>query len=127
MPDRVNAPVVPWLDKVASDVAFDASNVAPAAAVLVMVTVSMLVNAVGVAEAVITPVNSSVPKPPSKRSPEFRVCSPPVLRPPSKVSLPDVPVKVFEPVVSVLIYTVKKSLKNNNLAQFFGGNPGVCT
>ena len=57
----------------------------------------------GVTDALTTAISSSVPAPPSKRSPEFRVCKLPVLKPASKVSLPVVPVKLFEPVVSGLV------------------------
>lgn len=57
----------------------------------------------GVTELVITAYSSSVPAPPSKLSPEFRVCRLEVDKPASKVSLPEVPVKKFVPVVSVKV------------------------
>ena len=80
-------------------VAVDRSNAT--AAVNVADTDSMFANVVGVTAVLIVATISSVPAPPSRRSPEFRVCSEVDDNPPSNVSLPVSPVKVFVPVVSV--------------------------
>ena len=80
-------------------VAVDRSNAT--AAVNVADTFSMLANVVGVTAVLMVATSSSVPAPPSRRSPEFSVCRDVEDNPPSKVSFPEVPVNVFEPVVSV--------------------------
>ena len=53
------------------------------AAVLTLVTVTFSIPAIeeGVTELLTMAINSSVPKPPFKRSPEFSVCKPEELRP----------------------------------------------
>lgn len=67
-------------------------------------TVSTLAIDEGVTEPLSTAYKVSVPKPPSKRSPEFNVCRLPVLRPASNVSSPVPPVNELEPVVSVKVW-----------------------
>ena len=79
-------------------VAVDRSNAT--AAVNVADTDSMFANVVGVTAVLIVATISSVPAPPSRRSPEFRVCRDVDDNPASNVSSPESPVKVFVPVVS---------------------------
>ena len=96
------AAVEPELAMLVSPEAFDRSStlVAP---VFVKVMDSIAVIDVGVTEPVMTATSSSLPAPPSKLSPEFRVCRLPVDNPPSNVSSPESPVNLFVPVVSVLV------------------------
>ena len=108
-PDRVRAVEEPWLTIEDKPVALVKSNVAA----LVIAEIERFSRPdidEGVTDALITAISSSVPSPPSKRSPEFRVCKLPVLKPASKVTLPEVPVKLFEPVVSGLILEISKQL-----------------
>lgn len=89
--------------------AFDKSSTL-FAVIFVTVTVSIAAIDAGVTEPLMTATSSSVPAPPSSLSPEFRVCRLPVDKPPSKESLPEVPVNVFEPVVSGQVTRQHKSL-----------------
>ena len=110
MPDIVTAAVAPWLVRVVTPVALDRSSVE--AVVVVKETLSMFFNAVGVTEPVTTATKESVPAPPSKLSPEFRVIRLPVDKPASNVSSPEVPVKLFVPVVSVWCVLCKYLILN---------------
>ena len=98
MPWRVVVFVAPWLVRVVMPVELDRS-ITLAAAVLVIDTFSIFLSTVGVTEPFTTAKSSSLPAPPSKLSPEFRVCRLEVVNPPSKVSSPEVPVKLFVPAV----------------------------
>ena len=70
-----------------------------ATAVLVIVTLSMLESNAGVTEPVMVAIRESVPVPPESWSPVVSVWTP-ADKLPSKLSLPVLPVNVFEPVVS---------------------------
>ena len=99
IPAKVKALEEPWLTTLVVPVALVRSKVA-ALVIAETETFSILVIEEGVTEPLITANISSVPNPPSRRSPEFKVCRLPVLRPASNVSSPVPPVNVFEPVVS---------------------------
>ena len=100
MPWTVVVFVAPWLVRVVMPVELEKS-ITLANAVLVKDTFSIFLSTVGVTEPFTTAKSSSLPAPPSKLSPEFRVCRLEVVNPPSKVSFPEVPVKLFVPAVSV--------------------------
>ena len=109
IPEIVRPTVEAELLTALKPVAFDKSTVA-AVVVLVRLTVSTLFNAAGVTEPVITAYKMSLPAPPSKLSPELKVCRLEVEIPASNVSSPAVPVKLFVPVVSGLVTGCDKSL-----------------
>ena len=103
--------VAPWLVRVVMPDELDRS-ITLAAAVLVKDTFSIFLSTVGVTEPFTTAKSSSLPAPPSKLSPEFRVCRLEVVNPPSKVSFPEVPVKLFVPAVSVWCVLCKYLILN---------------
>ena len=98
-PDRVKVPVVtPAMLTSSTPVALARPRVA--AAVALTFTTSIPVMEVGVTDAVKAALRISSPVPPARRSRVLRVCTPEVVRAPSKESSPVVPVKLFALVVS---------------------------
>ena len=112
MPCMVVVFVAPWLVRVVMPVELEKS-ITLAAAVLVKDTFSIFLSTVGVTEPLTTAKSSSLPAPPSKLSPEFKVCRLEVVNPPSKVSFPEVPVKLFVPAVSVRLLRYKLLIYNS--------------